>query len=524
VIGSARRDRRPAGPLAADLLLYGLSGLFALLTAATSTLAPHRAWGAVAVAGYGAATLLVALQLLLCRRAPRPAGVTARAVLTGVTARAVLTGVTWLATAVLPLLLQAYQRAGGRGDRAQEEVVVIERGGQRLLETGTPYLTRAAIAALPGDERLLGYLPYQPGMALFGLPRAAFGPAWWTDARVWFALVTTAALVAALLVAHRAGARAGALLRATQAATVLPICALTLAVGGDDLPVLALCLLSLALAAHAPRPGCAPPGDPPPGYPPSAGPASGDPPSAGPASGDPPPGGPRSGGPPSGARPPAGPHSGHPRPGRRPFAGLPAGLVTAGLAVGTAGSLKLFAWPVALVLMALAATHGRRALLGYGLPAVGLPVLALLPALATDAGAAVENTVGFPLGRGLVSSPAASPLPGHLIAVAVPGGRLAAAALLGLAGLGILAWLVRRPPADAAAAALVCAYGLGAAIALLPATRFGYLLYPVAYAAWYPALRGAAVARASAEAELPAGTGSRAHAGPGAEAGGRAGG
>ena len=43
--------------------------------------------------------------------------------------------------------------------------------------------------------------------------------------------------------------RPGAPLRAVQFATVLPVCALTLATGGDDLPVLALCLLALALCA-----------------------------------------------------------------------------------------------------------------------------------------------------------------------------------------------------------------------------------------------------------------------------------
>ena len=41
-------------------------------------------------------------------------------------------------------------------------------------------------------------------------------------------------------------------MRAVQAATVLPICALTLATGGDDLPVLALCLLALALLRGRP--------------------------------------------------------------------------------------------------------------------------------------------------------------------------------------------------------------------------------------------------------------------------------
>ncbi|MBO0871287.1 MAG: DUF2029 domain-containing protein, partial [Micromonosporaceae bacterium] len=203
---------------------------------------------------------------------------------------------------------------------------------------------------------------------------------------------------------------------AAQAATVLPVCALTLAVGGDDLPVLGLCLLALAFTAL------------------------------------------------------------------RRFG-------AAGLAVGAAGALKLFAWPVAVVLLATAVLSGRRGTGRYAAGAFGLPVLALVPAFAIDPGAAIENVVRFPLGLGLVESPAASPFPGHLIATAVPGGRAVAAALLVLAALAIAGWLLRRPPPDARSAALVCATGLLAAVLLLPATRFGYLLYPAAFAVWAPALR-----------------------------------
>ena len=47
---------------------------------------------------------------------------------------------------------------------------------------------------------------------------------------------------------------------------------------------------------------------------------------------------------------------------------------------------------------------------------------------------------------------------------------------------------LRRPPVNAASAAAVCAVGLLAATLLMPATRFGYLLYPAAYALWIPAL------------------------------------
>ncbi|MEV0715705.1 glycosyltransferase 87 family protein [Asanoa sp. NPDC050611] len=386
---------RAAGGLAFDLGLYAVSAGFAAITAATSTLLPHRAWGAVAAWGYAAAAVAVLVQWLAGNRDPR--------------VRAAIVGVAWVATAWLPMLIQSVERAGGRTDRAQEEVLVVEDGGGRLLHHGTPYLSDDTIARLPVDERLLGYLPYQPGMSLFGLPRAVAGDAWWTDARVWFLLVTTAAL--ALAVALVRGPR---VLRAVQLTTVLPVCALTVATGGDDLPVLALCLLSLALCARS----------------------------------------------------------------RWGWAGVAAGL---------AGALKLFALPIVAVLLIHALT--RRRFGRFALGAIGLPVLAVVPPLMRDPGALVDNVIGFPLGHGVVTSPAASPFPGHLIASGLPGGRLIAAGLLGLAGVVIAVWLVRRPPRTAAAAALFSGYGLLAAILLMPATRFGYLLYPVALLAWAAALR-----------------------------------
>ncbi|MET7376048.1 glycosyltransferase family 87 protein [Micromonospora arida] len=412
-----RRLDNAAGGLALDLGLYAVSAIFAAITAVTSTLLPHRAWGAVATVGYLLATLTVIVQLLLRRRSP-----TSR--LTGLPARWAVTGLAWATTTLLPLAWQSIDRAGGRTDRAQEEVLVVEQAGSRLLEHGTPYLGPDAIAALPPGEQLMGYTPYQPGMAMFGLPRALLDT-WWTDSRVWFAVGTALALALAVAALRRTPDTVGqataaathrrdaALLRGVQAATVLPICALTLATGGDDLPVLALCLLALAFAA-ADRPG------------------------------------------------------------------------RAGLAVGLAGALKLFAWPVALVLIVWGLT--RRAGTRVAVGAIGLPIAALLPALLVDRDALAENVLRFPLGHGLVTSPAQSPFPGYLIATALPAGRLIAAGLLVAAGVAIAVRLARRPPRTAVATALICGYGLLAAIALMPSTRFGYLLYPLALLTWAPAL------------------------------------
>jgi hypothetical protein len=386
---------RAAGGLAADLGLYVLSAAFALITALTSTLLPHRGWGAIAVWGYAAAAVVTLMQFVF---SVRPSS--------ALFARRVVAWACWVAVALVPLVVEAVQRAGGRIDRAQDEVLVAEQMGERLLHTGTPYLGPDAIAALPPADRLLGYAPYQPGMAVFGLPRALFGDVWWTDARVWFALVTLAALVAATRIIPS--------VRALQVATVFPICALTLATGGDDIPVLALCLLALAWCAA----------------------------------------------------------------GRYGWAGL---------AVGAAAACKLFAFPVVIVLAALALTHrrGRRYLPG----AVGLPILVLIPPFLANGQAFVENVIRFPLGRGLVKSPAQSPFPGYLISELVPGGRFIASALLVATAVIIAVLLLRRPPRTAAAAALYCGWGLLCAILLLPTTRFGYLLYPANFLVWASGLR-----------------------------------
>lgn len=404
------RIDRAAGGLAADFLLYALSAAFALVTALSSTLLPHRAWGSIAVWAYLAAAVLVAVQFAGSRRAVLPA-------YAGTSARAALTWLTWAAACLLPLLVEAAQRAAGRTDRAQDEVLVVEQMGERLLYSGTPYLGRDAILALPPDQRLDAYRPYQPGMAIFGLPRAIFGDFWWTDARVWFAVVTAAALIGAVAIMPRSSVR----VRAIQVATVFPICALTLATGGDDLPVLALCLLALALA-----------------------------------------GGGRFG--------------------------------WSGVAVGAAAAAKLFAFPVVAVLVALAVARARGPRLAVG--AIGLPVLVLIPPLLVNADGFVENVFRFPFGHGVVRSPAQSPFPGYLIAQHLPGGRFIAAALLVAVAAAIGVRLLRNPPRTATDAALLCGWGLLAAILLMPTTRFGYLLYPAAFLVWAPALSSRTAASA----------------------------
>ncbi|ADD46081.1 glycosyltransferase 87 family protein [Stackebrandtia nassauensis] len=391
-------ERTTKGGLYLDFALYGVSAVFAIATALWSTLEPHRVWGGMATGGYLPAALLT-LMLLFRYAVP-------------VVTRMWITVAAAVAVTLMPLVGEAAQRAAGVAAMAQEEVLVVESGGVRLLETGSPYLSLAEIAKLP--DALLGYNPYQPGMSVFGLPRALFGQNFLTDARIWFAVATLAATLAALTMLRRAGLTRGAWVRGLQAVGVLPICALTLATGGDDLPVVALCLLAFACVAT----------------------------------------------------------------GR--FTG-------AGFAIGGAAALKLLAWPVLIVVLVLAFKRGR--LLPLALPALALPLGTLAPILITHPAEYFANVIQFPLGNGLVASPAASPLPGHLIAAHLPSGRVFAIALLVLAGAAV-GWLVlARPPATAFRAAGLSAVGLLAAILLLPATRFGYLLYPAVFGVWWWVLK-----------------------------------
>jgi hypothetical protein len=395
--------------IALDLVLFAASTIFAAITARNRLLPPHGAWGAVAQWGYAAATVL-ACGTLVARRS----GALSSAILGW---RAALSAATFIAVAVLPLVMQATQRADGRLDRAQAEVVAIEASGARLLHEGTPYASYDALAALSAKARLEVYVPYQPGMALYGLPRAIFGVTWWTDARIWFAatLVMTVLTAGWLLRLPGDAARDRLLLRAIQFVSVLPICALAITTSGDDLAVVGFSVLAFALAA------------------------------------------------------------------RERFG-------ASGIAIGVAGAIKLLAWPVALVLLALAASRNLKTAARYTIGGIVLPAAVLIPPLLTDSNAVVENVVRLPLGSGLTNSPAASPFPGYLIAEFVPDGHAIAIALLLVAGAAIGIWLARRPPRTAASAAAVSAWGLLAAILLMPATRFGYLLYPIAYAVWAAAL------------------------------------
>lgn len=262
--------------------------------------------------------------------------------------------------------------------------------------------------------------PYLPGMAVFGLPEAVAGPG---GPLTDPRLWMGAAFLGAFALALPVGSRSAPL----RWIAACPLVALPLAVGGVDLPVAGLMCLGLALAGQG-RAGAA------------------------------------------------------------------------GLALGAAAALKWTAWPAIPVALALLAAASRsagrpadrgegrrpadRAAARCGLVALLTAAALVLPAALREPGAFRAHVVDFPLGLTDAVSSAASPLPGHLLATHVPGGRTLALLLLGVSALLIALSLLLRPPATTAEAAARLALGLLLAIAFMPASRFGYLVHPLVLAVW----------------------------------------
>jgi len=162
-----------------------------------------------------------------------------------------------------------------------------------------------------------------------------------------------------------------------------------------------------------------------------------------------------------------------------------------GLVLGVASAMKFTAWPLAaLALFAARTREGRRApvRMAAGMVAVGGAVV--VPFVLRGPEAFLQNVILFPLGLSGVPSPAASPLPGHLLVAAFPALHRVVPLVAVLVGGGLLVrHLWRHPPSTAARVCVVVAWVMLGAAMVAPATRVGYLLYPINFAVWGWALR-----------------------------------
>jgi hypothetical protein len=134
---------------------------------------------------------------------------------------------------VVPLTWMAAQ------GESQREIKVIIRSAWSLIHHGTPYHSTAVLAATQNPDV---FNPYLPVMALFGMARTVLGGGVLTDPRLWLGITFAGAFALAL-----SNAGAADTWRWTGLVTATPLVAFPLAVGGDDLPVLGLMCLGLAL-------------------------------------------------------------------------------------------------------------------------------------------------------------------------------------------------------------------------------------------------------------------------------------
>ena len=95
------------------------------------------------------------------------------------------------------------------------------------------------------------------------------------------------------------------------------------------------------------------------------------------------------------------------------------------------------------------------------------------------------NAIRFPLGLTKVKSPAASPLIGQELVKLFPHAKPEVIAILGLVGVAVVGYgLWRWPPSTPQSAAGFSGLAMLLATVLAPATRFGYLIYPLNLLTW----------------------------------------
>src|SRR5579875_3496998 len=199
---------------------FAVCGLFGLGVTLVSSDHLHRMWGLMAACGYA----LAAVAVLAWRSHGADLAL----------------GLSLAGALIAPL---AWMAVTGQG---QPEVYVIIRSAELLVHHGTPY---EAPSLLRHTHNPNAYNPYLPAMTFFALlwTVAPHNPL--ADPRVWFGVVFAGCFALALRVA-----RARDVGRWTVFVTATPIIAFELAVGGTDVPIIALICLGFALMWRHPRP------------------------------------------------------------------------------------------------------------------------------------------------------------------------------------------------------------------------------------------------------------------------------
>ena len=158
----------------------------------------------------------------------------------------------------------------------------------------------------------------------------------------------------------------------------------------------------------------------------------------------------------------------------------------AGVSLGLAAAMKLTAWPVALgALLVARDAHDRPAWRRVALWTGAIVTVTIAPFALSNPFAFLSNVLAFPLGLAHVASPAASPLPGHLLTnLWAPAGHLLTPLTL-LAGGYLSARVARRHwPLTLSQLLVILSLFSTALICVASATRVGYVIYPINFYLW----------------------------------------
>jgi hypothetical protein len=240
-------------PEVGDAILYFVSALFALITIFTSTNPLYQVWGRMALSPYAFGAAASAVLAVVVRRARRRqrAGLTSVQHRRAWLARLTVAACVFAGALAVPLGYEILWRFDGvAGSHQQPEVTSVEKGGQDLVRGHDPYhklvkLSHPVRYHAPGEPDYAGFLPYLPVMAVLGIPSDIWPNNGLSDARIFFCLTTLVVAAVALALCRADGRRK---IRALQALVILPLAALPLATGGDDIPVVAFLLLAMVLA------------------------------------------------------------------------------------------------------------------------------------------------------------------------------------------------------------------------------------------------------------------------------------
>ena len=158
----------------------------------------------------------------------------------------------------------------------------------------------------------------------------------------------------------------------------------------------------------------------------------------------------------------------------------------AGVSFGLAAAMKLTAWPMAAgALLVARERDGRPAWKKVGLIIAVIVVVTVTPFVLHAPAAFISNVFAFPLGLAGVVSPAASALPGHILATWWhPFKHILAPVAFVLGGYFVAKYFRRHWPLTLSQLLGVLSVAMLVLICVASATRIGYVIYPLNFALW----------------------------------------